>query len=715
MTRSKLLTGWVLAAVVMVGTGCGEPEKNLILVTMDTTRADRLGCYGHDAITPFINGLADRGTVFERAFTVAPITAPAHASILTGTYPPYHQVRDNGTAVLPDEIVTVAELFRSTGHQTAGIVAAYPVRGIFGFNQGFDYFSDNFDAAPGEVIVTNLPATGMARRPGGVVAREFEAWLEQHGGQPFFAWLHFFDPHMPYEAPAAFANLMPGRPYDAEIAYMDSCIGTVVKAVNRAGLERNTGWVLVGDHGEGLGDHEELTHALLAFNSTLHVPLVMWFPWLGKVTGRSSEAVSVVDVVPTVAQVYGLEPTAQRPSRHGRSLFPLLRGGNGDPELARRSLYFENLLPFYHFRWTPMKGVIEGRWKLLLDAEAKLYNLERDFAELEPVHNDEVIGRLREELLRAESSFASDRPRGQRAELDSDAIRQLQALGYVGAGSTGIEPEDFASEDLMNPDEGLPLWFLFDEAQRTARSGRLTQALGMFRELLEQQPVHKDARLLMAHVATILGDLELASATYDALLVGRPEIDVLHQAARYYAGPGDDLDRARECLQRLLTRWPRDSDALTQLARVELAAGKPQEAEAALQLALEVDPRARDAMILLARIIHTVRSDAARAEELLRLAAAAHPFDPVAHFNLAVLLGRTQRRAEAVQHLRRASSFAPNGVFAPAHLALARMHREDGHVEQARSFLEQLMLATTEAAVVDQVRAELALCEEAGE
>ncbi|MEN8163963.1 MAG: tetratricopeptide repeat protein, partial [Acidobacteriota bacterium] len=223
-----------------------------------------------------------------------------------------------------------------------------------------------------------------------------------------------------------------------------------------------------------------------------------------------------------------------------------------------------------------------------------------------------------------------------------------------------------------------------------------------------QQPVHKDARLLLAHLSAVLGDIEEARGLYEGLLVERAEIDVLHQAAAFYFGPGDDLGRARGCLERLLVRSPKDVDALTRMGRVELAQGRVDAAEAVLQQALAVDPGTREALLLLARISDEIAEDPNQAEHLLRKALKAHPFDPVSHFNLAVHLSRTDQWPEAVRHLERASSFAPGGVFPEAHLALARLHSGRGEEAQARSRLEELLLAVDDAVMIDTARSELA-------
>ena len=685
--------------------GCREPRRNLVLVTMDTTRADRIGCYGYDAHTPNIDRAAAGGTVFDRAFTVAPITGPAHASILSGTYPPFHQMHDNGVSVLPDGLVTLAEVFQANRYFTAGFVAAYPVKGTFGFGQGFGYFSDRFDAATGNVFVTNLPTVGVNRRPGELVAREFEAWLDAEADLPFFAWVHFYDPHLPHEAPEHFAELFPGDSYDAEIAYMDDCIGTLMRSVERRGLGDGTGWVLVGDHGEGLGDHGEVTHALLAYNSTLRVPLIVNLPWLDDQLPRSGTNVSVTDIAPTVIEAFDLDLGSTHPVLQGRSMVPLLKRASNPVRAADRELYFECFLPFFHYGWAPLTGLVTGRWKLIRGARPELYDLASDIDELRAAIEPTMTARLETRLDDFTIALGEDRPATTRAEVSAEDIRQLEALGYVASGkdqTVFVDKETLRG--LPEPRDNLHLWDMYNAALSAARSARWLEALDKGREVLEQQPRNKGAKLLLAGVATSIGDFDQAEILYEELVMEHPTIDVLHQAAKYALERRRDPDRALRYLVRILEISPRDLDALTQLGRVQLQQGDIAAAERTLRTARDLDPRSRDAAILLAELLDKTRGDVQAAEGLLQAMVVDHPFDPVAHYNLAVLLVRRGRTGEAMEHLRRSSAFAQGGVFPPAHLAMASLLEQVGDFQGARRLLDELILHTDSAELHRQAK-----------
>ncbi|HEX6883386.1 MAG TPA: sulfatase [Planctomycetota bacterium] len=429
-----------LAALVAA---CGQSPRptSILLVTLDTTRADRIGCYGRaEAGTPALDALAERGVRFERAVTPVPITLPAHASLLSGTQPPHHGLRDNGIAALDEGVVTLAEVARDGGLATAAFVSAFPLARTFGLAQGFERYDDEFaPAGPGAI----------RERRGDETVRRARAWLEALApGEPFFLWVHLFDAHEPYRAPEEFARRFPEDPYQAEVAFADHCLGELLGALASLGREGDTLVCVTADHGEGLGEHGEDTHALLLYDTTVRVPLVLAGP--GLAPRAVSAPASLTDVAATLAEGAGLARGAALAGQGARSFWPHLAGGPA-PE---GPLYLETLFPRLHFGWSELVGLEEGGRKYVEapgardeagTARAELFAPADDPAELRDLAAElhaerESLARALEALRRAlEQGAAASTRRTQSAE----DLEALAALGYGGADVLAELPSAF--------------------------------------------------------------------------------------------------------------------------------------------------------------------------------------------------------------------------------------------------------------------------------
>ncbi|HWX24309.1 MAG TPA: sulfatase, partial [Vicinamibacteria bacterium] len=390
-------------------------RKNLLLVTIDTLRADHLGAYGDkDASTPTLDALARRGVLFENAHTVAPLTGPSHATILTGVYPPVHGVRDNATFVLGSSHPALASVLKSRGYTTAGFVAALPLIGAFGFSQGFDTFSEEFHADP---------SLGQeAKRPGNEVVDAVLRWLGTPKTAPFFAWVHLYDPHAPYAPPPPFLDRFRDRPYDGEIAFADAQVGRILEALSRSKQGQETLVAVLADHGEGLGEHGEKTHAVLIYESTLRIPFILAGP--GVPSGRVvKEAVGSVDVVPTLLGLLGVEAPAGLP---GRDLRPALLGR----PLLPRALYSESLFGRLNCRWATLRGLTEGPFKLIDGVAPELYDLEKDPGETQDLAGSsaERVTRMRNTLGAALKVMAPAGDRAHALQLSPEQEERLRSL-----------------------------------------------------------------------------------------------------------------------------------------------------------------------------------------------------------------------------------------------------------------------------------------------
>lgn len=408
-----------------------SPSNNFLLITIDTLRADRLSCYDkHFVQTPNIDTLAEKGILFSRAFAHTPTTLPSHASILVGATPLYHGIHENSQFILRDEFLTLAEHLKTFGYSTAAFVGAFPLDSRFGLNQGFDVYDDQY-GHPG-----NQTFSYVERRAEEVVNRSLK-WLENQNS-PWFLWMHVYDPHQRYDPPEPFKTEHSRHPYEGEVAYVDHCLGKFFEYLDLNQLSEKTLIILTSDHGEGLGDHGEKTHGYFAYNSTLHVPLILFFP--GLKPGKTKQYVCHSDIFPTACDILDIkEPKGLQ----GISLVPALKG-KGLPE---RKIYFESLYPFYSRNWAPLRGFFRQDIKYIDLPLPEIYDLEKDFTEqsnLASSENSPLYQRELNEFIQKNSLM----DKGQSIKkADPDTLRKLKSLGYVAGASRPSPKKKYASED----------------------------------------------------------------------------------------------------------------------------------------------------------------------------------------------------------------------------------------------------------------------------
>jgi arylsulfatase A-like enzyme len=406
------------------GPALGAPDRNLLIVTLDTTRADRLGAYGFTGVeTPHFDRLAREGVLLRTALTVAPLTLPAHCSLFTGLNPPRHGVRDNAGPRLAPSQTTLAEILRARGFATGAFVASAVLDGRQGLDQGFDTYADDL----GEPNVPGRPARRLVQLPANRVVVRAIDWMKHVGDTRFFAWVHLYDPHEPYDPPEPYRSKYAGRPYLGEIAFMDAQVGRLVGFLESRDLLDETTVVIIGDHGESLGEHGEASHGLFVYESVVRVPFVVR---AAGARARQVEAVTrTIDVAPTVVELLGL------PALHdidGVSLVPLMAGRVDDLAL---DAYSESMYPRYRFGWSELYAVRAGHLKFIEAPRPELYDVRLDPGEtrnlyrpglpaIEPMRN-----RLRQVEARARRSSAEQ---ASPVAADSETTERLRALGYVG-------------------------------------------------------------------------------------------------------------------------------------------------------------------------------------------------------------------------------------------------------------------------------------------
>lgn len=436
-TLSALRNGlfaWVLGLTLL---GCGKPSQpSVLLLTIDTLRADRLGCYGREqAHTPNLDALAQTGVLFENAYTPVPITLPSHTSILTGMWPGTHGVRDNGYYQAGPELETAAELFRAADYSTGAFIASFPLYAQFGLDQGFDIYGH-----PDNPMQENRGDMLEERRGAEVVEEALQYVSRLPRQKPLFLWVHLFDPHAPYAAPEEFALPAPNDDYQAEIAYVDHCFATLRDGLKQHGKWDDTLVVVVADHGEGLGEKIEPTHAYLLYEGTLRVPLILSGPGLPQAQ-RVPGVVSTLDILPTLTELCGLEtPRAVQ----GRSLLGSMRA---DAEV--QTLFMETLYPPLHNAWSELHAVRKDDYKYIEAPRAALPNAELYNLKLDPLESTNLRASEPQRVLELQTLLRQHID-AQAAPRDVGALEQsdfelLSALGYSGE----AQPGNLEGEDLM--------------------------------------------------------------------------------------------------------------------------------------------------------------------------------------------------------------------------------------------------------------------------
>ncbi len=657
--------------------------RNVVLISIDTCRADHLSCYGYKRpTTPNIDAVARDGAMFKMAITPVPLTTPAHSSMLTGTYPPTHGVRLNSFDHLADSNVTLAKTLREAGYQTAAFVAAFPLDARFGLNQGFDTYDGRFS----EETKTRF----FSRRVAEEVNRPALAWLKGRGGQPFFLFLHYYDAHHPYEPHPPHTSAYAGDAYAGAIAYVDNCIGRVLDQLRAEGLYDNTLVIITGDHGEGLGEHDENSHGLLIYQTTLHVPLVIRAPGFGKGI-QVNENVSLVDIMPTVLDLAGLKTPARV---EGVSLRAALEGGTapdrGTCAAGRRAIYGESL-EAGTYACSPLYGILEGPWKYILAPRPELYELTQDPGERTDLagRQPQVAQRLRGRLEAMLKELEAAAPRRGPSTVDLEAVKRLQSLGYVSGGGPLPSAGDATGED---PKDFLPTYQRLLQLAHT--SGQAIDARRneeARRELLE---------IAARRPAVILPHLLLA----DIALGEQRPADAAEQYARVVAMLGELKDPGK---QRFGAREEL-AGAHFGLGLTLKQRGRPSEAIGEYEQALRIAPDFVDAHLNLgAALMQTGRLPEAVAhfQQALRIV----PDFAFAHFNLAIALDMQGDAAQAATHYAEAIRLQADFPDALNNLAMIRATSDDPRLrdgpEAVRLAQQACRLSGRKAGVLDTLAA----------
>ena len=643
-----------------------QEPASLLLVTLDTLRADRVGAWGGPpGLTPVLDALAARGLVFEEALASVPLTLPSHATLFTGLEPPRHGVHDNGTYVLPADVETLATRLKAAGYETGAFVGAYVLDRRFGLARGFDHYDDR--------IARNErgPSVLESERRGGDVVDAAAAWLRGRTGR-VFAWVHLYDAHAPYDPPPPHREAHAGRPYDGEVAYVDACVGRLIDAMRAAQPERGEPLVaVVGDHGESLGEHGELTHGFFVYQSTLRIPFLLAGPGVPKGERRKGIA-RTADLLPTLLARLGL---------------PLPSGLDGSDLLAgapAREAYAESHYPAT-FGWSPLRSFRIADLKLIDAPRPELFDLaadpreERDLAAQRP----EAVERLRQ-------AIRALRERGRppsAATLDSAAEERLRALGYV-ASAAPVEDADAAGRP--DPKDRLGSYRAYEEAVWAESRGDLDAAVAGLERLVKQEPQNGLFRRSLASALRRKGRLVEA---VDALgLPGRGREDAVawHERAIALAQAG----RAKEAEaseREALSLNPLLPEPHNHMGTLLARQGRPSDALAHFETAASLDPNNAEAWNNRANALRALgRRDDAR--EAYERAARLAPRDPDPLNGLGTLAVENGKPDEAATLFRRALELAPE--MGDARLNLAVALAQSGRRADALTEIDRLLRTT---------------------
>lgn len=586
--------------------GPSVTRPSVILITIDTLRADHVGCYGAQTVkTPTLDALARDGVVFERALSQVPLTWPSHAVILTGTYPFQNGVQDFTGQPLAPQFRSVAQAFKQAGYATGAVVSAFVLDRSWGLERGFDFYDDAFSAETFQKKDLGL----VDRRAAESVAHAL-AWLKKTSRRPFFLWLHLYDPHNPYDPPEPYSTEYKGHLYDGEVAYADHELGMLVAWLKQNKLYDSSLIVALSDHGESLGEHGEDEHGFFLYNATLRVPLIVKPPaGSGNPPGRRREPVETTAVAASLLQLAGVKDSIERQFQAK----PLFGGdaASGDPA------YSETFYPFSSFGWSPLHALESERFHYIDAPQPELYDLESDPGEVKNIAAQQpaTVAVLKEKLQQRLGHSPFSRQNGSAAGLSPDAQEKLRALGYFGF-RAAVSPEQI-KDGLADPKDKLWEFNAILKAQDAFQRGEADRAEALLGEVQERDPK-------MYVIPFLLGESALRR---------------------------QDWAKSAEQLQRCLELNPNFDNAMTGLARSLTKLGRAGEAKNWLNKALQSNPQNYRAWYQIALL---ESGNVAAAQSAYEKTIAIQPNFSIGHRELGMLLFQQKNYAAAAPHLEKA-------------------------------------------------------------
>jgi arylsulfatase A-like enzyme/Flp pilus assembly protein TadD len=617
------------------------PSKaDVLLITIDTLRTDYLSCYDKTHVeTPNIDRLATLGLLFTRAFAHNVVTLPSHINILTGTYPYFHGVRDNAGFRLSEESLLIPEILKEKGYRTAAFIGAFPLDDRFGLNQGFDVYDDFYGNS------SHLHDLYFVERSVGKVIDVALHWIKNQGQNPWFCWIHLFDPHIPYSPPQVFKDKYPHDFYGGEVAYVDRELGRLFLYLEKRQNRDFPLTVLTSDHGESLGEHGELTHGVFAYNSTLHIPLIIFYPNLFPKSKVIEEIVRHIDIAPTILDILGIEvPEVIQ----GKSLVSLEKNPS---RWKGEDCYFESLSPNLNRNWAPLHGVIRGDYKYISLPVPELYDLEKDFREeFNRVSVDKSVAKelktSLDNLLRTNQQELSARK-----SIDRETKEKLLALGYIAGPEISPKKRRFYPED--DPKNLIGLDSKMQEGNITFQGGDKQKAAKIFEQILEERPDYSVIYEKLSYIYREIGQLGKAITLLEkAVDLKLDDSSLLGKLGIYYQEAGK-LDKAKTILESLDRSFPDDVDILNYLGVTYWRLGSFEEAIAIFRKAVVLDKGYASLYSNLGSV-YLSKKDYPQAEKYFREALSYEKDLASAYNGLGVIRGHENNLAEAAKNWKKA-------------------------------------------------------------
>lgn len=667
--KTKKLLAFLLCAAPLYSTFADSPIRpNVLLISIDTLRADHLGCYGYQKATPAIDSLAKQSVLFETVISQVPLTLPSHCTILTGLYPNQHGVRNNESFVLKPSFVTLAELFRKQNYSTGAVVGSFSLDSVFGIDQGFQFYED--EIGKGHDAETNRHAERRAE----AVWKIGRSWLEKQQS-PWFCFLHFFDPHTAYAAPKPHPQT-----YDGEIEYTDRVIGEILTFLQERNLLQNTIVVLLSDHGESLGEHGEMTHGVFLYDATLKVPLMISAP--GFNPKRIANQVRLADVASTITELASI-PASLTPG--GKSLVPLMKGGTKDLP-AYSETYYTNLL----MGWAPLHSLRWSNKKWIDSPKPEFYNLSTDPKELKNIYTStSVPAAARSELQQHMTATAASAA----AEVDPETKEKLTSLGYV----TGSAVAPVSSS--FDPKDGIAVWDKIETAVQFAQVGDMKKSEQLFIAALQIQPDNVLAKKFLANVYRKEGQDEKAIPLLKSALQSKLHTDETRYdlAEVYY-----ELKQYSEALQILSPLLQNDAGDIRSLRLAAVCAMNAKQYEQSaryFEQVLQKQPSDSDSLSLYARVLSYSKQDEKAVHAYEKLAAQRSLTEEEV-IQVAAIYLTSNRPDEAEKYFQLAVQANAKSIPAWKGLALIHLARQQlpqaleaflkaGDCVQARRIIEQ--------------------------
>jgi arylsulfatase A-like enzyme/Flp pilus assembly protein TadD len=639
-----------------------EPNRNILLITIDTLRADALGAYGGRAITPNLDQLATHGARFDFAHSHAVVTLVSHASILTGRYPYEHGIRDNTGYRLRSTQPTAATLLKGRGFATGAFIGGYPLDHQFGLGVGFDVYDDHFTSTSG-------PEANDRERPADAVVKVALDWIGRQSSR-WFAWVHLYDPHAPYQPPPEWAAKFPTEPYLGEVSWTDAALAPLF--ANLAVQPRPSLVVMTGDHGESLGEHGELTHSLFAYEATLHVPLIVATVNPGQ-PGTSTKGVVVdspvrhIDLLPTLLDSAGIKPDS---GLSGVSLRDAIANGRAE----ERPSYFEAMSAAVTRGWAPLRGVLVGREKYIDLPIPELYDLKSDPKEATNVVNQRMD---RARVLYETLKLFNVAPPARAQQESAETLERLRSLGYIGGGGATVKEKYTDADD---PKRLVALEQMLTRAGDAYRAGKIDETVALYKAVIAKRPDTEDAYRKLALVYWRAGDANGAIATLEsALRAGVTQSEVRIKLAQYLAESG----QGTKAVDLLKDDAGNDPDALVALGNAYTAANRNGDAIRTFEHLIEIDPKSALAYQDLGTA-QLQAKDLKASEDSLRRALQLDPALAGAYTALGVVLASTSRKADAIDAWKHAVTLDPADVNALYNLTVNLA--DAGRMDEARPY-----------------------------